>query len=245
MIYFVSDIHADPENEESLETFTQFAVEYLREGDTLYILGDYFNFWIEYTNFILKEHTEALSLLKTLTDNGVNVKFILGNRDFAQRNYLQKYLNVEVIGDDTVIKCGISKIYLTHGDLLCTLDKRYQKWRSFSRNKTFLKFLGLFPPVLLYKLVQKMRKVSEKEIKKKSDQELDLVESEVMLKFKNGNDAIICGHIHRPQVKEYDVSNRMKTLITLGDWGKTGSFATLENVNNEMQLSLQEYTPGQ
>src|SRR5690606_11072799 len=78
---FISDLHLDPERPAITELFARFVGGEAREADALYILGDLFEAWVgdddpSETGRLVAETLHALS------DSGVPVHFMRGNRDF-------------------------------------------------------------------------------------------------------------------------------------------------------------------
>ena len=50
-------------------------------------------------------------------------------------------------------------------------------------------------------------------------------------KFEEGFDAVILGHCHKPQMKEYVIDGKRRIFATLGDWVKHHSYLCYEEGN--------------
>ena len=79
-IYIIADLHLSPDTKELNQSFFNFCHN-LIEGDVLYILGDFFDYFIEpdpnnSLHPLLKQHFLALK------NRGIKVWFMHGNRDF-------------------------------------------------------------------------------------------------------------------------------------------------------------------
>src|SRR3546814_6696631 len=78
---FISDLHLDPSRPEITRLFGDFLDGQARGAEALYILGDLFEAWVgdddpSETGAFVAER------LKALSDSGVSVAFLHGNRDF-------------------------------------------------------------------------------------------------------------------------------------------------------------------
>src|SRR3546814_16281178 len=78
---FISDLHLDPSRSEITRLFGDFLDGLARGAEALYILGDLFEAWVgdddpSETGAFVAER------LKALSDSGVPVAFMHGNRDF-------------------------------------------------------------------------------------------------------------------------------------------------------------------
>ena len=85
--YFVSDAHLGTERPDRQELRQQHLVRLLHEvvtgGGNLFIVGDLFDFWIEYDRFIRADYFATLSRLAELVRGGTKVHYVSGNHDFA------------------------------------------------------------------------------------------------------------------------------------------------------------------
>ena len=78
---FISDLHLSEKTPVTTQGFFNFLKEAAREFTHLYILGDLFEAWIgddDDSEFAL----EVIKQLKLSTQNGLEIFFIHGNRDF-------------------------------------------------------------------------------------------------------------------------------------------------------------------
>ena len=73
-------------------------------------------------------------LLKDLTQRGVRVYLMHGNRDFLIGEGFCAATGAELLGDPTVVQIGGTDTLLMHGDTLCTDDVEYQAWRRKARD---------------------------------------------------------------------------------------------------------------
>jgi len=101
----------------------------------LYIVGDLFEFWYEYARNSSKSTHAILRRSKPAWTAGVKIFLFFGNRDFAYGDYVLKRFGATVLGDGQDITLGDHRrAWLEHGDLLCTADTRYLKFRKRIRS---------------------------------------------------------------------------------------------------------------
>jgi UDP-2,3-diacylglucosamine hydrolase len=78
---FISDLHLDPARPEHLQALGKLLEAHAGKADALYVLGDLFEAWIgddDDTPF----NQEAISAFRSFSDNGSQLYFMHGNRDF-------------------------------------------------------------------------------------------------------------------------------------------------------------------
>ena len=78
---FISDLHLDPARPDVAQAFFRFMEQQAPKADALYILGDFFEAWIG--DDMQHEFIDAVKQsLRTLTETGIPVYLMHGNRDF-------------------------------------------------------------------------------------------------------------------------------------------------------------------
>jgi UDP-2,3-diacylglucosamine hydrolase len=122
-IYFVSDAHfglnagAHGANEREKATrFRELAAEMRTRAASLYILGDLFDFWIEYRMAIRPDYFPVLHELRGLVEAGVRVQYLTGNHDFALGPFLQKIVGVSVSHYALDVELQGRRVHMRHGD---------------------------------------------------------------------------------------------------------------------------------
>ena len=193
---------------------------------SLFILGDLFDWWIgDDTN----EFKKVIYTLKKISKKA-NIYFIAGNRDYLIGKGFEERAKIKILDDPTLIELGNKKTIISHGDALCTDDKKYQNFRRISRMsliKNMYLSLPLFIRIYIFKFV---RKESEQEKKLKSKEIMDVNEKSVKNLFKSYNfpPLMIHGHTHRPKIHKYFYAKTLCKRYVLNDWDSKGSFLLWE-----------------
>jgi UDP-2,3-diacylglucosamine hydrolase len=225
---FISDLHLDAERPEITRLFGEFVDGEARGADALYILGDLFEAWVgdddpsETGRFVAEK-------LKALSDGGVPVSFIHGNRDFLLGDDYARRAGMAILPDPVVVLLHGQPTLLMHGDTLCTDDVAYQQFRSQTRDPRWQAQFLAQPLAARIAFAQQARAASQAHqsgLKDAGSMETitDVSPAEVADTFRRyGIDRIIHGHTHRPAIHDADVDGRACRRIVLGDWYEQGS----------------------
>ena len=218
-ITFVSDLHLTPENQKSMRRFRKFAAKIAGNTQQLYILGDLFEFWIGDDGADLLGHIEAENLLKTISNSGVELFLIPGNRDFLIGDKFSERTGCQILTDPSVITIGAEQVLLTHGDSLCTDDVEHQLARQqMLSSKWKIAFLNM-PIQERMDTAINLRKKSEKTKRHKSMEIMDINQNSLENFMRDHNVlTVIHGHTHRPAVHEFILDGRNARRFVLGDW---------------------------
>lgn len=133
MILFISDIHLSFDKPKITRHFIHFLRTKARESNAVFILGDLFDAWVGDDDFTAP-NAQVRSELKQLTDSGVEVYLLRGNRDFLIGERFARGTGIILLDDYAVIELENERTLLTHGDLLCSDDLPYQAFRAKSHS---------------------------------------------------------------------------------------------------------------
>ena len=233
-IYFISDIHLDPNNSEVTDKFINFILEKSSDMKELYILGDLFEFWID-DKYDIEQNNIIIETLCNVSKNGTKVFLTHGNRDFLIGKKFTKITNIEILPENYILCLNDTRILITHGDLLCTDDIDYQKFRKFIRNKLTLKIFNLLNNSIKTKVASYLRGKSKKITSQKPDNIMDVNYKTVLSFFKKfKTNIIIHGHTHRKNIHETENGGEKYLRYVLGDWHNAPSYIIYKN--NKIEL---------
>ncbi|MEZ0469542.1 UDP-2,3-diacylglucosamine diphosphatase [Luteimonas salinilitoris] len=225
---FISDLHLDPERPEITRLFAEFLDDEAHGADALYILGDLYESWVGDD-----DPSEAGALvaekLNALSDGGVPVYFMHGNRDFMLGRDYALRSGMTLLPDPAVIVLYDKPVLLMHGDLLCTDDVAYQQFRAQTRNPEWQAHMLSQPLQARLAFAQQARASSQArqgELREAGTMETitDVSPRTVAETFARfGVDTLIHGHTHRPAIHDLTAGGRACRRIVLGDWYTQGS----------------------
>ena len=220
---FVSDLHLDAKKPEIGNQFLVFLEEEVSKANALYILGDLFEVWLgdddpdPYYAYI------KMALYK-ITNSGVPIFFMHGNRDFMIGDTFSQETGVKIISDPTVIRLNNQDVLLCHGDTLCTDDTEYQEMRKTTRNPYWQAKMLARPLKERLAFAAKARENSkihnELTVPELMDVNLDAVKK-ILLEY--SANILLHGHTHRPNIHKIKINGVNAMRIVLGDWFEQGS----------------------
>ncbi len=221
---FISDLHLTAERPTITELFLRFLRGEAARSRALYILGDLFEYWIGDEVCAAPENAPIVAALRTLTDAGVQVHFMHGNRDFLVGAGFAKATGCNLLPEAAVIDLHGRPTLLLHGDTLCTDDVEYQRFRQFIRNPALInEFLSKTIPERLT-MVRSYREMSKMATSSKAAEIMDVNADTVIAMLRAHRvQHLIHGHTHRPATHTFTVDGRPAERIVLGDWYEQGS----------------------
>lgn len=231
---FISDLHIDQNRPDITRAFLRFLDIHASRAKRLYILGDFFDTWIG-DDYILHEPKdtlieEVLCGLKKLSDSGLQLYFMHGNRDFLLGNDFMRHCSGTLLDDPTVIQLGSTPTLLMHGDSLCTEDVDYMKFRAMARSPEWIQSQLSKPITERIRFAQHLRKTSMEKNSQTAENILDVSQSEVLrVMEEHAVTQLIHGHTHRPKVHQINTHSQVKTRYVLGDWEKEGWYLAHQN----------------
>lgn len=216
MHYFISDLHLSENEPEITANFLQFLKEKAQYAESLYILGDFFEFWVgddEQSTLIDSVKSE----LKWLADKGVKCYLMHGNRDFLIGKQFAQEAGLMLIEDYHVIHLHHSDIMLCHGDTLCIDDVGYQRFRKIVHQPWLQKLFLSLPLGLRLSIAKHIRAKSKQKKQNHTARKIDIHQGFTdLLMAQYKCQILIHGHTHQQAVHTSDFYTR----IVLGDWDK-------------------------
>ncbi|QQC64293.1 UDP-2,3-diacylglucosamine diphosphatase [Paraburkholderia ginsengisoli] len=197
--FFLSDIHLSEAIPHTVAAFEHFIRVTAEEADSVFILGDLFEYWVGDDMLIEPFVARIAALLHTLSERGIALYIMHGNRDFLLGKRFMKTAGAIWLPDPFVITAFGIRVALAHGDALCTADHGYQFFRRFARNR-FAQTLFLASPFRWrQKLAENMRAKSEHGRMRPVSMKYDVTSKAVAALFRKSKAAtIIHGHTHLP-----------------------------------------------
>lgn len=232
--YFIADLHLTQERSDITDCFLNFLENDAIKAESLYILGDLFEYWVgdnDDNPFVITVATA----LKKLSRGGTRIFFIQGNRDFLLGKKYANRCGMTLLSDVEEIDLYGQKAIIMHGDTLCTADLDYQAFRKKSRSWWWQAFMKNLPLSLKRKIASDYRKKSTIATSKKRPEIMDVTQLEVEKVLATHNcQLLIHGHTHRPAVHNFDVQGKPCQRIVLGDWFEQGAWLKVTDTGMEL-----------
>jgi UDP-2,3-diacylglucosamine hydrolase len=225
---FISDLHLSEDRPAANERFFSFIEETASTADSLYILGDFFEYWIGDDDLAYPFNAVIAGVLRELSRSGVALYVMHGNRDFLIGKGFCDATGATLLEDPTVVELDGEKTLLMHGDTLCTDDVDYQAWRRTARSSAWqAQFLGKSLDQRREATVG-MRQKSKEVVSAKPAEIMDVNEAAVQEAMKqHAVKRLIHGHTHRPGRHAVDLGGARGERWVLPDWYGEGGFLEL------------------
>lgn len=222
---FISDLHLTPERPIPVALFHRFVEEIAPNAGALYILGDLFEAWVGDDDLEQAFNTNIVLALRSLSDQGVPVHFLAGNRDFLVGADFARAAGLKLIPDMTRIDLFGTPTLLSHGDIFCTDDAAYQAFRAQVRDPAYQAQFLRQPIAERHAMVRALRERSERA---KADKKPDImdVNADAVEQAITRWDAqrVIHGHTHRPAKHAWSMEGKLVERWVLPDWYDSGGY---------------------
>jgi UDP-2,3-diacylglucosamine hydrolase len=213
---FISDLHLSPDDPATTCLFLEFLSRRAAGAAALYILGDLFDTWIGDDDDPLPEVREGL---RTLTAAGTTCALMHGNRDFLLGQRFARATGCRLLRDGRRIQLGGEPVLLMHGDLLCTDDVAYLRFRRKVRNPLVQALFLLKPLAERRRVAADYRAKSTRAMAAKTTEIMDANPHAVLRRMQRaGVRRMVHGHTHRPADHELLVAGRPAVRHVLTDW---------------------------
>lgn len=234
---FIADAHLRQPGDANYQRLLRFLGGLRGRIDTLFVLGDLFEFWIGYRQMPFPHYQPVLEELRRLREGGVELIYFEGNHDFHMGPFFTETLQAKVYPGPTSIQLDGRLVYLCHGDQINHLDygNRFLRFVLHSRLTRFLTLVA--PPWVASAIAVHLGRKSKAKHGRteKRWNYPTLIREFARQRFAEGCDVVITGHFHAPFVEGQGSGSH--TLVSLGDWITQYSYAEWQDGN----LQLREY----
>lgn len=217
--FFISDLHLSESQPRTTQAFFDFLQQRASQAQELYILGDLFEYWAGDDDLGNPYNKGIADALHALSDTGVKIFWIAGNRDFLVGPEFAQTTGLTLLPDPFVACIGNKRIALSHGDAQCTDDTAYMAFREQVRQEQWRATFLLLPLSQRKTIIAGLRHDSRQAKNGKSYDIMDVNAMAIEVLFDTTNTAImIHGHTHRPARHDIFSSGRQRVRYVLPDW---------------------------
>lgn len=218
-IVIISDVH--------LGTYGCHAKELLNylksiKVGTLILNGDFIDMWQFRKRYFPKEHIQVIQRILKMAAKGTKVYYITGNHDDALRRYSDFSSGNIHLRDKLLLQLNGKTYWIFHGDIF-DLFIKYSPLISKIGGK------GYDWLIMLNRFINKIRmalgkpRMSFAKRVKSSVKEAikfvsDFENTAIQLAGEQKYDYVVCGHIHRAQMRAQEAQGHQVTYLNSGDW---------------------------
>lgn len=236
---FIADAHLRNSGDENYRKLLRFLTELQGNTETLFILGDLFEFWIGYRQVPFTEYFPVLEQLRKLVTSGTKLVYFEGNHDFHMGPFFKETLRASIHRGPATFDLDGKRVYLCHGDQINRADIGYHLLRFVMHNALAGAMVPIIPVRLVIRIADRMGRMSKRG-HRQHQQKWDymaILRAFAAARFREGYDVVISGHFHTPLL-EKSALNGERTLLSMGDWITQFSYG--EWTNGEIALKKYE-----
>ena len=238
-IYFASDFHLGiPDYASSLvreKMIVKWLDEIKEDASEIYLLGDIFDFWFEYSTVVPRGFVRLLGKIAEITDAGIPVHLFTGNHDMWMFDYLPKELNVSLNREHVTKDFNGKKFFIGHGDGIGPGDYGYKFIKAVFANKVCQWLFARIHPNFAFAIAnfwsRRSRAATEELEFLGEENEYQIIFAKDKLKTEH-IDYFIFGHRHIPNNIKLNEKSR---YINLGDWITNFTYAVFDGENLELK----------
>ncbi|MCA8911952.1 MAG: hypothetical protein KDB82_09620 [Planctomycetes bacterium] len=216
-----SDLHLDASKPRLNELFDAF-VNRVEGTPEVACLGDLSEYWIGRKHLQCEQGRYVFEQMQRLAKPARRAIWVNGNRDHMFKGTARKAgfktRRNRYFGEF----CGV-QTDLEHGDLFCTRDRKYQRFRLWFRNTPWGLMGEFFPASKGHQLCQYMRSKSQGEFARRDPEYFGIQRDAVERQVARGAEVIVCGHVHTPFSRDYSRGGHTGRLYVMSDWRDDGA----------------------
>lgn len=207
------------------------------EPKMLIVNGDLIDIWQFTRLYFPKAHLDVLKKIMDFIRSGIPVYYLTGNHDNLLRKFTPLYLGNFQLIDELELEIGGQRTWIIHGDKYDkTIKARFPAIVGGTAyhcliiaDRLFNRFTGFFGirPIRISKGLKDFSKRMAKKVNDFEQEALDLA-------IEQGYDSLICGHIHRYQMRTVTTEKGSIFYLNSGDWVENAS--SLEFNNGEWRI---------
>jgi UDP-2,3-diacylglucosamine pyrophosphatase LpxH len=195
-------------------------LDYLKSirPDILILNGDIIDFWNLKSNSFPKEHLQVVNRLLKMLSQGTRIYYLTGNHDDVLRRFSDFSNGNFSLRDQLILQLNGKRFWFFHGDAfdISILHARWLAKLGGISYEWLVRFNRSFNILLGYlgKSPTSFSKTVKMKIKEVVKFVADFEQKAIDLAQKQGYDAVICGHIHKPNIENKNGILYMNS----GDW---------------------------
>jgi UDP-2,3-diacylglucosamine pyrophosphatase LpxH len=204
----------------------------------LILNGDIVDIWQFRKYYFPKEHIEVINRIMKMSLSETKVYYLIGNHDDTLRRFMPYSAGNIHLRDKLILQFEGKKYWFFHGDIF-DVSIKYSRFLAklggqgydllirFNRLVNNLRHRLSMPRISIASNVKMGVKKAVKFIR-------DFEETAIDLAIKQKYDYVVCGHIHKPEIREAATAQGKVTYMNSGDWVE--NLTSLELVNGKWQI---------
>jgi len=215
---FLADAHLLAPADRNYRLLLRFLRELEGNTETLYIMGDLFDFWLGFPSNPFRQFDDVLVALQSLVRGGCRLVYFEGNHDFHLGPIFRQQLGAEVHPGPAVISLQGRRLFFCHGDQINVRDRGYRLLRLILHSRLAAALASYVPPSLVLCLRARLQRASRAGYQANLQRwnYREIIRTFARSAREQGCDALVTGHFHLAFSEQLDDSSF--TILSLGDW---------------------------
>jgi UDP-2,3-diacylglucosamine hydrolase len=236
---FLADAHLADPAEPNYRLLVRFLGDLEGNTETLYILGDLFDFWLGFPTNPFRQYDDVLVALQSLVNSGCRLVYFEGNHDFHLGPVFSQRLGAEIHSGPGVMNVQGRRLFLCHGDQIHRADYGYRFLRLLLHNRAVAAAITHLPPALAGCVRTYLQHRSRASYLAKNQRwnYAEIIQDFARSVRDQGCDGLVFGHFHRALCEDLD--GTPFTVLSLGDWMEQFTYGEMISGS----LFLKSYQP--
>ncbi len=215
---FLADAHLVAPSEPNYRLLLQFLRELEGNTETLFIMGDLFDFWLGFPTNPFRQYDDVLVALQSLVNSGCRLVYFEGNHDFHLGPVFRQQLGADIHRGPDILTVQGRKLFLCHGDQIHRADYGYRVLRLLLHNRVIATAIKYAPPSLALRIRAYLQHNSRASylVKDQRWNYRKIIRTFARSVREQGCDGLVTGHFHSAFCEDLD--NPPFTILSLGDW---------------------------
>ncbi|OPY77778.1 MAG: UDP-2,3-diacylglucosamine hydrolase [Syntrophorhabdus sp. PtaU1.Bin153] len=233
-IVFFGDTHLDRKNPARLEFVEAFVRDVCGDADTVFILGDLFEFYHGYDGYIYPWYRGLIDAFKSMTSQGRPVYFLEGNHEFDMGTFFQFYSGIQCV-KNVVIDVEGKRTFISHGD-----EFAMNPLMRLLKTPFIYGVMNRFGPILSWRIAMGLSVFLSKKKKGHNEKVMLIFRGYAEKKLDEGFDVVILAHSHMSDRVEYSSDNGTVVYLNTGDFIRDRTYV---EYTTETGFMVKEYEP--
>jgi UDP-2,3-diacylglucosamine hydrolase len=215
---FIADAHLALPGDLNYQMLLRFLRSLEGNTETLFIMGDLFDFWVGFPSQPFRQYDALLDALLSLTRSGCRLVYFEGNHDFHLGAVFRERLKAEIHVRPFIQTVQGRRLFLCHGDQINSADLGYRLLRLILHNRFTETVIKHFPPGLALRIKEHLQHTSQAGYQVKSVRwDYRRIIRDFARSVRDlGCVGLVTGHFHLAFCEEPDGGSF--TILSLGDW---------------------------
>jgi UDP-2,3-diacylglucosamine hydrolase len=226
---FLADAHLMVPSDRNYRLLLRFLSDLEGNTETLFIMGDLFDFWVGFPSHPFRQYDAVLEALMALVRSGCRLVYFEGNHDFHLGAIFRERLGAEIHTGPAIVSLQGRRLFLCHGDQINREDRGYRLLRLMLHNRLAAAVIDHFPPWLALRIKERLQHTSRASYQTKI-QRWDyrrIIRTFADTAREQGCDGLVTGHFHLAFSEE--LGGAPFTILSLGDWMEQFTYGEMAN----------------